>query len=120
MEEAPSRSGSGVACSICSDPLQPNDRFCGSCGALVNACRSCGQRLVAGDRFCPSCGMTADAAMVTARISGGTPDAANSPWAGIFDKLQAATLGEFQVIRELGRGGMATVFLAHDISLDRK
>src|SRR5438067_2464725 len=113
MEEAPSQSAPSVSCSICGDALQPSDRFCGSCGALVNACRSCGQRLVAGDRYCPSCGMTADAAMVTARISGGNADSANSPWAGIFDKLQTATLGEFQVIRELGRGGMATVYLAH-------
>jgi eukaryotic-like serine/threonine-protein kinase len=64
--------------------------------------------------------MTADAAMVTSRISGGNAESAHSPWAGIFDRLQTATLGEFQVIRELGRGGMAAVFLAHDIHLDRK
>jgi serine/threonine protein kinase/uncharacterized protein YjdB len=65
--------------------------------------------------------MTADPALVTARISGGgDPSAGHSPWAGIFDRLQTATLGEFQVIRELGRGGMAAVYLAHDIHLDRK
>src|SRR5437763_1440261 len=121
MDDATSPSAPGaVACSICGDALKPDDRFCGSCGALVNACRSCGQRLVAGDRYCPSCGMSADSAQVTARISGANADSAHSPWSGIFDKLQTATLGEFQVIRELGRGGMAAVFLAHDIHLDRK
>src|SRR5262249_34553383 len=31
-----------------------------------------------------------------------------------------ATIGEFFIKRELGRGGMAAVYLAHDISLNRK
>jgi serine/threonine protein kinase/uncharacterized protein YjdB len=40
--------------------------------------------------------------------------------ADIVERLRRATLGEFEVGEELGRGGMAAVFLAHDISLDRK
>jgi serine/threonine protein kinase len=36
------------------------------------------------------------------------------------DALQRATVGEYEVKGELGRGGMASVFLAHDIALDRK
>jgi serine/threonine-protein kinase len=33
--------------------------------------------------------------------------------------LQHALLGHYEVLDELGSGGMATVFLAHDIALDR-
>lgn len=38
----------------------------------------------------------------------------------VLGLLQAATRGEFEILGELGRGGMATVFLARELALDRK
>jgi serine/threonine protein kinase len=38
----------------------------------------------------------------------------------VMIKLAEATGNEYRVERELGRGGMATVYLAHDLQLDRK
>jgi uncharacterized protein YjdB len=37
----------------------------------------------------------------------------------VVNRLRRATLGEFEIGHELGRGGMAAVFLAHELSLHR-
>ena len=37
-----------------------------------------------------------------------------------FDRLKAALANRYAIERELGAGGMATVYLAHDLKHDRK
>src|SRR5215210_3017290 len=67
---------------------------------------------------CPHCG--APAAPSHSLDSAPNPPDPSSPMADIVERLRRATLGEFEIGRELGHGGMAAVFLAHEIPLDRK
>ncbi|HTL05492.1 MAG TPA: serine/threonine-protein kinase [Gemmatimonadales bacterium] len=47
--------------------------------------------------------------------------AANPPATDpLLERLRLVTLGEYDIYGELGRGGMATVYLAHEFALDRK
>jgi serine/threonine protein kinase len=86
----------------------------------MKACPRCGQAIAPGTRQCGQCGFDLSweqGFLSTARLS---LDQIAPPVVPQFDLLRRATLGEFEIIAELGRGGMATVYLAHDVQLDRK
>ena len=88
-------------------------------------CPSCNAAVSGESRYCPQCGAAVSG--VSPSMAGSWPPgataqatAAHSPWDAVIARLRTATLGEFDIGRELGRGGMAAVFLAHDLALNRK
>ena len=87
------------ACGKCGTPISPGQRFCAGCGADVS-----GQQGNVATAFVPKQDMVRATMSATA----------------LHEVLRHATIGEYEVLAELGRGGMATVYLGHDIALDRK
>lgn len=86
-----------------------------------STCTHCGQPTHRGDRFCARCGadLSAVPASVVTELVPPSSETVAQPSA-LIETLRQATLGEYEVLAELGRGGMATVFLAHEIALDRR
>jgi len=72
---------------------------------LAPLCPDCHTELPPGATFCPSCGVRTG----THRI----------PLQHSLDGLPAALAERYTIQQELGRGGMAIVYLAHDVRHDR-
>ncbi|MFN8651257.1 MAG: Ig-like domain-containing protein [Gemmatimonadales bacterium] len=75
---------------------------------LTEYCAGCGNPLAGEARFCMHCGRPTPAG--AARASSGDV---------LKEQLIQATHGEYEVLHELGRGGMAAVYLGRDLSLGR-
>jgi serine/threonine protein kinase/uncharacterized protein YjdB len=104
-----------LTCLRCGGDLGPGDRYCAQCGTGWIPCTVCSRPLLESDRSCPDCGAPASPILL--------PELAPippSPWDEMLERLRRATAGEFEIGPELGRGGMAAVFLAHDLALDRQ
>ena len=113
----PSDPAVGIArCNACGADFQSGEPFCGQCGEPIS-CLTCGQAFEEGTRFCPSCGRPKTTDFMS---SGGDPTETTSVWDLVQAKLRRATLGEFEIKGEIGRGGMAAVYLAHEVALNRK
>jgi serine/threonine protein kinase/uncharacterized protein YjdB len=107
-----------ITCLQCGGSLGPADRFCAQCGAELLWCASCGEFLLQAEQSCPKCGTPGIPRPESHTIPYELTEA-DSPWAEVVARLRRATLGEFEIGHELGRGGMAAVFLAHELSLHR-
>ncbi len=76
-------------------------------------CVNCTTLLPDGSHFCSHCG--------TPVPGWGEPSTPLTPQVQeIFDRLREATAGRYEILSELGRGGMAIVFLGSQKSLDRR
>src|SRR2546423_8005458 len=91
---------------------------------ISSSCTRCGARLGPGAFFCPRCGtsMPVPTGSAAPTLATSTVDAERMSSASNaqLEALRRATLGEYEILLELGHGGMATVYLGHDLALDRK
>ena len=86
----------------------------------TSACPRCRNPIAPGSKFCPSCGND-----ISGVWSGSNPALTIAVEADpavdtLGAMLSEATLGDYDVYGELGRGGMAAVYLGLDLALNRK
>jgi serine/threonine-protein kinase len=78
-------------------------------------CSNCEKELPENSHFCPRCGLPTAGGIGDELLASSASDPT-----GLLDRIRAATAGEFTIIRELGRGGMGRVYLAHENAIERR
>ncbi|MGE0555458.1 MAG: protein kinase [Gemmatimonadales bacterium] len=134
------------SCTHCGESLFDGERFCPSCGRRAESavavatppsatpadetslrtqvgevpvpCTGCGRELAKIERFCPKCGQPRPDLATEERR--GRRLGGDAGWKQLAERLKEITAGRYEVLKELGRGGMAAVFLAHETALHRK
>ncbi|HEX8724235.1 MAG TPA: serine/threonine-protein kinase, partial [Gemmatimonadaceae bacterium] len=87
---------------------------------MPDTCPNCGTALAADAIFCHRCGRNFTVE-VSARSTPAASDVSDvSDESDTIARLRRSLGDRYQIERELGRGGMATVFLARDIKHDRE